>query len=392
MNLYNDSDPFAAEWLRSLVANNCIPEGVVDGRPFQELDVAELVRYRQCHFFCGIAGWPEALRLAGLNDVAGIWTQSLPCQPLSSAGQQRGEKDERHLWPEFYSLVGKCRPAVLFGEQSGSKDGREWIDGVSLDLEELGYIVGSSDLCAAGIGAPHIRQRIYWGAIRLADSEHDAGRTEHVGESRERNKATTDSAECSGTGRMADTEDDHRWCRVSGQKTGTRQDRERRVGSSGSGPDGGLGNSASHDERGSEQRQQIDSEGIAAGGSGSGMDNTICQGLERHARNVDDGNEPGRIDTGEDGSIAPSDSWRDWYLVKCRDGKARRIGTTVRPLAYGVPRDLGQHKPELRSLLRPAGRNRVGRLKGYGNAIVPQLAAMFMKSFFESVEQLRSNK
>lgn len=358
MNLYNDSDPFAAEWLQSLVANNCIPEGVVDGRPFQELDVAELVRYRQCHFFCGIAGWPEALRLAGLQDVAGIWTQSLPCQPLSSAGQQRGEKDERHLWPEFYSLVSECRPAVLFGEQSGSKDGREWIDGVSLDLEELGYIVGSSDLCAAGIGAPHIRQRIYWGAIRLADSKHYAGRPEHVGESRERNQTTTDSAECSGTRRPRN---------------------------------GGMGNATSHDERWSEQRQQIDSEGIETGRSGSGMDNTVCQGLEGHARNVDNGNEPGRIDTGEDGSIAPSDSWRDWYLVKCRDGKARRIGTTVRPLAYGVPRDLGQRKPELRSLLRPAGRNRVGRLKGYGNAIVPQLAAMFVKSFFESVEQLRSN-
>jgi len=391
MNLYNDSDPFAAEWLRSLVANNCIPEGVVDGRPFQKLDVAELVRYRQCHFFCGIAGWPEALRLAGLQHVSGIWTQSLPCQPLSSAGQQQGEKDERHLWPEFYTLVSECRPAVLFGEQSGSKDGREWIDGVSLDLEELGYIVGSSDLCAAGIGAPHIRQRIYWGAIRLADSEHDAGRAEHVGESREWNKTTADSAECSGARRMADTEDGNRCGRISGAEAGTRQDGERRVGSSGSGPDGGLGNAQSHDERWSEQRQQIDSKGIETGRSGSGMDNTVCQGLERHARNVDDRNKPGWIDAGEDGSAAPSDSWRDWYLVKCRDGKARRIGTNVRPLAYGVPRDLGQHKPELRSLLRPAGRNRVGRLKGYGNAIVPQLAAMFVKSFFESVEQLRSN-
>lgn len=392
MNLYNDSDPFAAEWLRSLVANNCIPEGVVDGRPFQELEISELVRYRQCHFFCGIGGWPEALRLAGFQDVAGIWTQSLPCQPLSSAGQQRGEKDERHLWPEFYSLVSECRPAVLFGEQSGSKDGREWIDGVSLDLEELGYIVGSSDLCVAGIGAPHIRQRIYWGAIRLADSEHDAGRAKHVGESRERNKTTIDSAECSGARRMADTEDGNRWGRISGEEARTRQDGERRVRSAGSRKDGGMGHAPSHDERGFEQRQQIDSEGIAAGGSGSGLDNTVCQGLERHARNVDDGNQPGRIDTGEDGSIAPSDSWRDWYLVKCRDGKARRIGTNVRPLAYGVPRDLGQRKPELRSLLRPAGRNRVGRLKGYGNAIVPQLAAMFVKSFFESVEQLRSNE
>jgi DNA (cytosine-5)-methyltransferase 1 len=421
MNLYNDCDPFAAEWLRSLVANNCIPEGVVDGRPFQELEISELVRYRQCHFFAGIAGWPEALRLAGLQHATGIWTQSLPCQPLSSAGQQRGEKDERHLWPEFYSLVSECRPAVLFGEQSGSKDGREWIDGVSADLEELGYIVGSSDLCVAGIGGPHIRQRIYWGAIRLeyatserweqrrtesggrcvvggcsnggmADSEHDAGRAKHVDQPWQRTPSETDAAECSGIGRMADTQDSDGRCGISGTQAGTRKNGERWIGPAGSGPDGGMGNATSNDERRVEQRQQIDPEGIAAGGSGSGMDDAVRQGLEGHSWDGHNRNESRWIDAGQDGSTSSSDPWRDWYLIKCRDGKARRLGTTVRPLAYVVPRDLGQRKPELRSLLRPAGRNRVGRLKGYGNAIVPPLAAMFVKSFFESVEQLRSNK
>jgi hypothetical protein len=42
--------------------------------------------------------------------------------------------------------------------------------------------------------------------------------------------------------------------------------------------------------------------------------------------------------------------------------------------------------------LRCAGRNRVGRLKGYGNAIVPPLAAMFIRSFIQSVMQLQSTE
>src|SRR5690606_34646705 len=45
--------------------------------------------------------------------------------------------------------------------------GREWLAGVRADLEALGYAVGAADLCAAGVGAPHIRQRLYW----VADAE-----------------------------------------------------------------------------------------------------------------------------------------------------------------------------------------------------------------------------
>jgi hypothetical protein len=32
-----------------------------------------------------------------------------------------------------------------------------------------------------------------------------------------------------------------------------------------------------------------------------------------------------------------------------------------------------------------AGGNRIGRLRGYGNSIVPQLAAAFIRCFMESV-------
>lgn len=197
MNFYNENNPFCVEWLNGLKAEGFIPDGTIDGRSISEVQAADVLGFRQCHWFAGIAGWSEALRIAGHRDTEGIWTASLPCQPLSIAGKRGGEKDERHLWPEFYRLVSECKPWAIFGEQSGSPDGRQWIDGISLDLEELGFAVGASDLCSPCVAAPHIRQRIYWGAVRMAYTKHDAGRAEHVNESWRRGQAEADTAECS---------------------------------------------------------------------------------------------------------------------------------------------------------------------------------------------------
>lgn len=133
---------------------------------------SDVAGYTQCHFFAGIAGWSYALRLAGWDDDAPVWTGSCPCQPLSVAGQRKGHADQRHLWPAFYKLISECRPATVFGEQVASKDGREWLAGVRADLESAGYAVGCADLCAAGVGAPHTRNRLYWVA---SDPERQGG-------------------------------------------------------------------------------------------------------------------------------------------------------------------------------------------------------------------------
>lgn len=109
--------------------------------------------------------WSYALRLAGWPDDRPVWTGSCPCQPFSSAGKGVGFADERHLWPEFFRLIHECRPATVFGEQVASKDGLAWLDNVQFDLESAGYACGALDTCAAGVGAPHIRQRLYWVAI-----------------------------------------------------------------------------------------------------------------------------------------------------------------------------------------------------------------------------------
>jgi DNA (cytosine-5)-methyltransferase 1 len=165
MVYYNDNDPFVCLWLRELMKDGRIPEGKVDEKSIKEIQSDDLTGFKQCHFFAGIGGWAYALKLAGWPTDAPVWTGSCPCQPLSGAGKRRGEKDERHLWPVWFSLIEKCRPPIIFGEQVASNDGREWLSGVRTDLESLGYAVGGADLCAAGEGAPQIRQRLYWVAI-----------------------------------------------------------------------------------------------------------------------------------------------------------------------------------------------------------------------------------
>ncbi|EAS0788825.1 DNA cytosine methyltransferase [Salmonella enterica] len=166
---YNEIDPFAAAWLRNLIDAGCIAPGVVDTRSVEEVTANDLKGFTQCHFFAGIGVWSYALRCAGWSDSRPVWTGSCPCQPFSQSGKRRGFNDPRHLWPTWHQLIKECAPYVIFGEQVASKDGLTWFDAVQLDLEEAEYAVAVVDLCAAGFGAPHIRQRLFW----VADADNE---------------------------------------------------------------------------------------------------------------------------------------------------------------------------------------------------------------------------
>ena len=158
--LYNDNDPHVCAWLRELIRRGLLPGGVVDERCITEIHPRDCAA--TSHFFAGIGGWAYALQLAQWPSTRAVWSASLPCQPFSVAGKGHGTDDERHLWAAFRRLVEECRPPTLFGEQTARKAGQVWLCGVRADLETLGYAVGAADLPAAGIGAPHIRQRLFW--------------------------------------------------------------------------------------------------------------------------------------------------------------------------------------------------------------------------------------
>lgn len=157
---YNENDPKAAAWLRDLILVGAIAEGYVDERSIEDVTPNDLRGYNQCHFFAGIGGWSYALRLAGISDDFPVWTGSCPCQPFSAAGKRNGFADKRHLWPAWYYLIRECNPLRLIGEQVATA--LSWFDLVSTDLEAASYTVGAAVLGAHSVGAPHIRQRLYW--------------------------------------------------------------------------------------------------------------------------------------------------------------------------------------------------------------------------------------
>ena len=164
---YNDHEPGACAWLSQLCKRNLIARGDISRESIRYLSPETLAAYTQVHLFAGIGGWSYALRLAGWPDDRPVWTGSCPCQPFSSAGKRKGTSDRRHLWPEMFRLIGECRPGVIFGEQVAGKAGLGWLDGVFADLEGAGYACGAVVLGAHSVGAPHIRQRLFW----VADSE-----------------------------------------------------------------------------------------------------------------------------------------------------------------------------------------------------------------------------
>jgi DNA (cytosine-5)-methyltransferase 1 len=166
MIYYNEFDPAVVDRLRYLIKEGLLPPGKVDDRDIREIKPNELQPYRQCHFFAGGGGWAKALQLAGWNNSQQVWTGSCPCQPFSTApaGRRSGMQDDRHLWPVWAALIKECRPARVFGEQVAGAIKQGWLDLVAHDLETEDYAVSSAVLPACSVGAPHIRQRLWFAA------------------------------------------------------------------------------------------------------------------------------------------------------------------------------------------------------------------------------------
>jgi DNA (cytosine-5)-methyltransferase 1 len=377
VNYYNEIDAYAADWLRMLMVMGHIPMGDVDTRSIVDVSPDDLKGYTQCHFFAGIGGWSYALQLAGWSEDKPVWTGSCPCQPFSAAGKQKGEKDERHLWPEFQRLIAQCRPPVVFGEQVASKLGRTWLAGVRTDLEALGYGVGAADLCAAGVGAPHIRQRLWWVAssgVAKPEGRGCGGRTDEPGREQEARVAAGRGSE-GGSGGLADADaagsgEQRRSGLLDGERAAFGDDADRRGavrGLADSEMEGRVwnrgiseGSDAELAEHSSAKRGErwADPQGLRDAG---GLGNPEQQGPQGRER-------PGNVELhGAAGAVRPTaeagipDAWANTIWLPCADGKARRIEPGIEPLAHGVPA-------------------RVGRLRAYGNAIVPQVAAEFIKA------------
>jgi hypothetical protein len=99
--LYNEIEPFAAQWLRSLISAGHIAPGAVDERSISDLTPADVAGPGQRHFFAGIGVWSYALRLAGVRDDVAVWTGSAIVAEVAATFIQAAlEAGEVTPWPK----------------------------------------------------------------------------------------------------------------------------------------------------------------------------------------------------------------------------------------------------------------------------------------------------
>jgi DNA (cytosine-5)-methyltransferase 1 len=97
---------------------------------------------------------------AGIVEPVDVLAGGFPCQPVSVAGKQLAQDDERWLWPEYARLVGELRPSHVFLENVPGLLIRG-MGNVLKDLAALGYDAEWGCVSAASVGAPHLRRRVF---------------------------------------------------------------------------------------------------------------------------------------------------------------------------------------------------------------------------------------
>lgn len=116
--------------------------------------------------------WPEAKSYADITTTdftiwrgkIGLLTGGFPCQPFSVAGKMLGTEDARNLWPEMLRAIREMAPRYVVAENVSGL--LSWSEGlqfeqVCTDLEGEGYEVQPLIAPAAGVGAPHKRDRVW---------------------------------------------------------------------------------------------------------------------------------------------------------------------------------------------------------------------------------------
>jgi len=285
--LFCDTDP----WCRKILAKN-----------FPNVPIATDVKE--------LANDPE--RLVPSHDIL---TAGYPCQPFSVAGKQRGVEDDRHIWPYILRIVAHKRPTWCVFENVYGHIALG-LDQVLLDLEAEGYATRTFIVPAAGVNAPHKRDRLWIVAYSDSDDGWNGGSTKSQGrQSRMEHR--------SGSQRQPIGESEQNVADTVSSRGETRH--SDRLGN-----DHGSRRNQGQSKGSSSKINVADTSNEGSQGRLSGRSDSERQSFMGHS---------GR------GSSAYGQSGEDWWAVE----------PNVRRVAHGIPR-------------------RMDRLKGLGNAIVPQIA------------------
>lgn len=404
---YNEFDDETASWLEDNIRRGLVAPGHVDRRDIRDVQPHDLKGYAQHHFFAGIGGWSLAARMAGWVDSRPLWSASLPCQPFSTAGLRQGADDPRHCGPDFCRLVDAARPPCIVGEQVSGQAGYDWFDGISSALEASRFLSRTVDIPACAVDSPQQRNRLYWVAVaaELLNLADDQGQRGGAG-FRDQGQAGHGRGEPS-NGHGGDR------ARAMGRPVVEGLERHAGDGNREAGREPGPGRSAPAPN---------DSDGPMGVGAGErrgeGLDQSAIQRRRGAATGSDGADGPQAMDLS--GGLGRGARWRDhaWHVGDeplsgdqlGREGRAAARDMAERHIALfrGIPSagELGVHEyharadhgrngswwqgaewivchdekarrvPDARAPLLVTGfPNRILAWRGFGNAIVPPLAA-----------------
>lgn len=352
-----------------------------------------------------------------------ILTGGFPCQPFSLAGQRKGADDNRYLWPHMLRAIREIRPAWVIGEnvagiltmvqpgketEVGSQtslfgeDNRKRIllrqeyvvETICKDLERERYSVQPLLIPACAVGAPHRRDRVWFVARLITDTAcRGSGGTPHESccENERQNGYKTQQPFVRGCVRASSHSD--------GERCNNRSDnwKERPICY-----DQKRYSEENQSERTERKRRTCENGSVASDSqcSGSGQIQQKIQSKQSDGNSFDrNGSEwdvtysdTSRLSTLRLPSNTETEGWKDENGQPLQSSSNAR-GTLLTewwqnfPTQSPVCRGNDGVPFNVDNLTIPFTKWRQESIKGYGNAIVPQVILEIFKAI-EEVEQL----
>jgi DNA (cytosine-5)-methyltransferase 1 len=291
--------------------------------------------------FPNVERYGDIKEFTGKRGSVDVLSGGFPCQPFSHAGKRKGKGDDRYLWPEYFRIIREIQPAYVVGENVAglvSMDDGRVLDGILLDLESEGYSTEQFIIPACSVGAWHRRARIWITAYRDSSCPDPHG----IGSYRQEK-----------------------------QQQGETEFRDEQIRN----PEG-LGKDVAHTDN---KRIRL-----SCGRSGEGINSEMAGGRD-HKRgigrnvNLQSGKSPNMEKDVSNPNCQGFQTFREQGRLQEEKRKARSSSERGGMLGREWSESWWKSEPNVGRVVNGIS-NRVDRIKGLGNAIVPQVAYEIFKA------------